>query len=228
MITVNFGCFHCMASSPDILFKKKWYHSSSFRSDYKPPIPKNANITYEIEILSITRGKTMMEMTMDECILHRYYTKINSPRIFAKNNNLRRFDECFQSFLSNNWLSSRNFSDEGIKFIMKEGNTVSEYKNVCHYVHTTKKLNFWSLELSFNYYYIIKNIQVFLWKIMMSKILYTLQIWHEQNLLIKFVSFDNDWIVNRFIILISFFYVLVIKRDQGGTIYIHVAIMLEL
>ncbi|XP_066913409.1 peptidyl-prolyl cis-trans isomerase FKBP8-like [Clytia hemisphaerica] len=39
------------------------------RLDYKPAIPKNASITYEIEILSIERGVPLQELSPQECSL---------------------------------------------------------------------------------------------------------------------------------------------------------------
>ena len=42
--------------------------SFHFRPDFEPAIPKNAIITYEVEILSVTKGTPPSEMEAQDCI----------------------------------------------------------------------------------------------------------------------------------------------------------------
>lgn len=70
----------------------RYAYSIYGRPDYKPPIPQNASLTYELEILSIIRGKSIMEMTCQECLLYSDKKRTRGNDLYSRGDNAGAID----------------------------------------------------------------------------------------------------------------------------------------
>lgn len=70
----------------------RYAYSIYGRPDYKPPIPQNASLTYELEILSIVRGKSTMEMTCQECLLYSDKKRTRGNDLYSRGDNAGAID----------------------------------------------------------------------------------------------------------------------------------------